>query len=318
VALDGARINGELSFIGVTIGADADFGGAILANGDKDVLTLDGCTVTGNLLFTNGFAATGTVRLIGSDLSSSLQCDEASFRRPNGVALALDQATIGTLELRATTFAGSLRLYRTSVDILDDDLGTGDQKLGSWASASPLVVTGVTVQRFASGDDVTLRKNWLLKNDHFDPGTWQSLIDLYRIHGREGDARAAAIARESDRLDRGGLRWWQKPGPWIFGAVIGYGYRPLQAGAWALGIVAVFALLVAQGDAHIVALKDAPHPKPNSVIYALDVFLPVIDFGEAKNWRVEDWLEWAQWGVIALGWTLTTLFVAGFTRLVRS
>ena len=80
-----------------------------------------------------------------------------------------------------------------------------------------------------------------------------------------------------------------------------------------------FAVMVTIGETHIQALKEAPHPEPQSFVYAADVFLPIIDFGETKYWRVDGWLEWAQWTlVIALGWVLTTLFVAGFTLLVRS
>ena len=173
------------------------------------------------MLLTDNFAATGTVRLISGNFKSSVQCKNASFRRSGGVALALDGATIATwLSLKSVTFDGGVRLYRTSADGLEDDLGYCGDELGSWSSADPLVLTAFSVKRFeGAGDpasrekardpasrekawDPALREKWLRKSDHFDPGTWESLIVVYRDHGRESDARDAAIARENDRLRR--------------------------------------------------------------------------------------------------------------------
>jgi hypothetical protein len=316
--LGSANVSGEISLVGAKIGADANFAGATLLS-EEDALTLDGSAVAGNVLFTDKFSATGTVRLIGGEFKSSLLCNEASFSRTGGVALAVDGATIAMwVTLKQVTFDGGVRLYRTSADGLEDDLGSGEDKLGSWSAASPLVLTAFSVKRFAGEWDPELREKWLKKSDHFDPGTWESLIAVYRAHGRDGDARKAEIARENDRLSRGGLSWWRWLGGWIMRGFIGHGYRPLRAGLWALLVVVTFAILVDRGDKHIDALMGAPHSKPQPFIYAADVFLPIIDFGETKYWRVDGWLEWTQWAVIALGWVLTTLFVAGFGKLVRS
>jgi hypothetical protein len=54
------------------------------------------------------------------------------------------------------------------------------------------------------------------------------------------------------------------------------------------------------------------------VLYALDSFLPIIDFGLAGKWVAEGWMEPVQALVILLGWILSTLFVAGFTKIIRS
>ena len=318
LTLESANVNGEVNLLGATVGADAAFADATLTNPNGDALTLDGSRVTGNVLLTGGFDATGTVRAIGATLSSSIQCVDASFRRPGSVALALDNATIGVLSVKSCSFSGGVRLDRASADTLDDDLGTGADQLGSWSGASPLVLTAFSVKRFATASQLELREKWLKSSDHYDPGTWQSLIDVYRADGRDGDARDTAVARENDRLRRGGLSRPRRIFGWIHWALIGHGYRPMRAGLWAVGIVAAFAFLVWYGDEHIVKLKDAPSATPQPFIYAADVFLPIIDFGETKWWRVTDWLQWVQWSVIALGWILTTLFVAGFTRLARA
>jgi hypothetical protein len=57
---------------------------------------------------------------------------------------------------------------------------------------------------------------------------------------------------------------------------------------------------------------------PNLLVYAADTFLPIVDLGEAAQWSAVGWLQWTEWLAILLGWALTTIFVAGFTRVVRS
>ena len=54
------------------------------------------------------------------------------------------------------------------------------------------------------------------------------------------------------------------------------------------------------------------------VAYATDTFLPIINLYQADDWTATGWVRWVDWSVILLGWALTTLFVAGFTRIARS
>ena len=56
---------------------------------------------------------------------------------------------------------------------------------------------------------------------------------------------------------------------------------------------------------------------PPPVAYAADTFLPIVNLGQADEWQPTGWVRWIAWSVI-LGWALTTLFVAGFTRIVRN
>jgi hypothetical protein len=54
------------------------------------------------------------------------------------------------------------------------------------------------------------------------------------------------------------------------------------------------------------------------VAYAADTFLPIVDLGQQVDFTPTGWVRWVDWSVILLGWALTTIFVAGFTRIVRS
>lgn len=82
-------------------------------------------------------------------------------------------------------------------------------------------------------------------------------------------------------------------------------------------VIALFALVVWRAPGNFDAdtgVDGAPQP----VAYAADTFLPIVDLGEASRWLATGWVEWVEWGVILVGWALTTIFVAGFTRVVRS
>jgi hypothetical protein len=214
---------------------------------------------------------------------------------------------------------GGLDLYKATASSLDDDFGEGEHGRGSWEGLDPVVLEGFEYERFAeqSAWDSKLRFRWLKETQAFEPGAWRRLADVYRADGRDEDARRTLIARENDRLARGGLAPHQKVGRWILRVTIGHGYRPWLAGLWALAIIAAFALVVWRLPESFAA-EDAATGAPQPVVYAADTFLPIIDFGEASGWTAVGDVRWVEWLVILLGWGLTTIFVAGFTRVVRT
>jgi hypothetical protein len=77
------------------------------------------------------------------------------------------------------------------------------------------------------------------------------------------------------------------------------------------------------------------YPMFNAPMYSLDAFLPIIDLHQESKWlpnankgkeiplfflkaRSGQLLLWYFWVHILAGWILTTLWVAGFTGLVRN
>lgn len=91
-----------------------------------------------------------------------------------------------------------------------------------------------------------------------------------------------------------------------------------MAGIWAVAIIAAFALIVWQSSGMFVSETEGLTSAPQPVAYAADTFLPIVDLGEAGDWMPTGWIRWIDWSVILLGWALSTIFVAGFTRIVRS
>jgi uncharacterized protein YjbI with pentapeptide repeats len=166
--------------------------------------------------------------------------------------------------------------------------------------------------------DPRIRFAWLQRSEHFDAGDWQTLINTYRANGLEAYAVRAEVERENDRLRRAGLGRLRRLGRWVLRVTIGHGRRAWLVLVWAVPVVTLFAVAVSRNPETFTATSSAPEPTPPPVLYALDSFLPIIDFGLAGKWVAEGWMEPVQALVILLGWILSTLFVAGFTKIIRS
>ncbi|GAB3399443.1 hypothetical protein GCM10027569_01430 [Flindersiella endophytica] len=55
-----------------------------------------------------------------------------------------------------------------------------------------------------------------------------------------------------------------------------------------------------------------------AVAYAIDTFLPLVDFKVADRWQAHGWLEAARVIAIAVGWLLGSLFITRLTRIIRT
>ena len=182
----------------------------------------------------------------------------------------------------------------------------------------PLVLDGFAYARFGTRRSGTRGSvgGGSSRRLGFQQGAWQQLIEVYRADGRDDEATRAAIAMHNDRVKRAGLPWYRRgaagaPGhrrPWLpalaCGHLGGRDHRRLRPRRleWSGMFVPE------QG------VTGSPQP----VAYAADTFLPIVDLGQADDWMPTGWVRWVDWSVILLGWALSTIFVAGFTRIVRT
>ena len=58
-------------------------------------------------------------------------------------------------------------------------------------------------------------------------------------------------------------------------------------------------------------------PAFQPVIYALDVLVPVINFGQQQAWIPQGTAQAVSWILTAAGWILTTAFAAGLTNALK-
>jgi len=55
-----------------------------------------------------------------------------------------------------------------------------------------------------------------------------------------------------------------------------------------------------------------------SLAYSIDAFVPILDLQQEVNWIAnKGWVHWYMWAHIILGWFFTTLFVVGFSGLIK-
>jgi len=321
VDLDGMVAFGEVWLADFKAGRTLKLRGACASNAGSDALTLDGAQVGDDVDLEN-LTANGTVRCVGSEISGALRLVECTLSSDD-LALRVEGSMIkSALTLNRARIDGGIRIFQTSTGLLNDDLGVpladGEARpLGSWTGATSIDLRGFTYARLAdsSPEDSKLRCKWLESTTDFEPESWHHLSALYSASGQDAEARRVLIAREDDRVERmgnGPRKLWYK----LFDLTVRYGYRPERAAFIGAAVVAAFAIWVACADS-LTPVENAPSSEPQPVMYALDVFLPIIDFGLAGKWTATGALQWAQWTVIALGWALSTLFVAGYVRLIR-
>jgi hypothetical protein len=317
----GFKADGEVRLSNAKLGGPLVCSGATLTNEGGDALSAEGTEIRGSVFFEDGFGARGAVRLINTQITGQLVCVGATFVKSGGVALTARDATVSTaLIFRNVDVTGGVDLFRATATTLDDDLGQADHPLGSWRDVQPLILDTFAYARFGPEAkwDAKLRQRWLKQTSGFQQGAWQELIAAYRAQGRDDEVTSTSISMHNVRASRAGLPWYRRVGRRILRVVVGHGYRPWYAGIWATGIVILFALGVWHWSEMFVPENDGVTGAPQPVAYAADVFLPIIDFGQAGNWAPSDWIRWVEWSVIVLGWSLSTLFVAGFTRIARS
>ncbi|HEY9389922.1 MAG TPA: hypothetical protein VIR27_09180 [Mycobacteriales bacterium] len=302
VVLVGARVTGQVSATGAEFTSTG--GPAMLG---------DGAQTGGDVYVNGGFGAHGGVRLVGARIGGHLDCTDGHARVDDPNTLALD--------LRFATVGGMLRLSRSFA-------GPGVAEVRSGLVA----LDGLTYAAPPVGMD---RAEWTVvlaeQTPSYAAQPYQQLAGAYRAAGREDDARRVLIAQQRDLLRRGDLHRLARLRHRVLDVLLGFGYqswRSLLALVVTLALAVVFILGLAAGG-HAVATPAKPGQPAvrcstvDQVALGVDLALPLIDTGAkdhcelAPTRPVEETYVAVGWLFQLLGWSFATLFVAGFTGLVR-
>lgn len=193
----------------------------------------------------------------------------------------------------------------------------------------------------------------------FKPQPYLHLAKTYRSAGYRSAARNILV-----RLERNETRYsdigvivmlWR----WILDLTVQYGHALLRPiiilAVWAIVSATIFQIsydrnkIVPFKEPTEIAGKPKPRPVPefNSLVFAIDTLLPIVDLNQKKNWTVNPlsstgvrepagamtmaqalcwvWRQIPEFGSAALllfntffGWLMTTLFVAGVSGLIRT
>lgn len=265
----------------------------------------------GNRWSTKHFECTGGLMLDDGRFGSSLVIENARFKLQMLQEISLRRIT--TPELKFTPQAparGLVVLSGATVEKLVD-------QVGSWPKDQRLWMAGFTYQQAIPRTghfNVQERLRWVATaTPEYSPEPYEQLALMYRNSGEDTNARAVLLAKHRRRRETLPLvgKVWGYLQDWT----VAYGYRPSQAALW-------MALLWASASIFFAArppdpLKGGEAPHWNAVLYALDLLLPVISFGQDAAWNPEGGSQWIAAVMVALGWVLATTVATGATRLLR-
>ena len=344
---------GPLSLFRSSIGGNLDCtGGTFLGSGQTTVNAVES-TIAGDAVFHDGFSTDGVVDLRLARIAQSLSFHGAIFSGTAETGLNAERAVIGGILYWVAiqhTPRTQLDLENTKADALWDDEA-------SWPASGMLTIDGFVFNEFAGGPgDAEARLRWLgLQPPGYRPQPYRQVATVLRASGRETGASDVLIAKEELLRREAGLGRMERAWNRMLEVTIGYGYRPLRALWWMAGFVVIGTVLFGFGYlARIVTPTEAaaygafiesgtapPHYPPfNAFIYSLESFLPLVALHQGEYWRPNPvhsakgharsggngsalglWagtlLRWYLWFHILAGWTLTPLFFAGLSGLVR-
>jgi hypothetical protein len=197
---------------------------------------------------------------------------------------------------------------------------------------------------------------WLINNpkaldrwlaDAKDPASqpFLEVANIYDRDGRPAHARRLRYRAAVHATRRAPRRY--RPFRWIHSAVVGYGYYPLLTLPWLLLLLVVSAGLAHQAgptfttptttiirtdvaDRQQIAPRRVPGRVPNAwcnpnwdtpclqpITYALGNTLPTLPPSGINSWSPPPWATPIFLLLRLTGWTLTALFLAGITGLLR-
>lgn len=323
VYLQRAQISGKLSLnlaqIGSTLTCEE---GRILGDGSTSIWA-DGIKVGGDVMFRAGsapFQSTGTVRLVGAEIHGDLDCSGGEFRNGSDDALVLERTTIhGELFFtEGFKVEGRVILSNTSVTAMTDDYTC-------WPASGQLWLDGFTYTSLEP-NEVNSRLRWLGLDASGATQPYRQLAKTLQDSGNAKGARRVAIAMERKLSSKEWSRWLK--------ALIGYGYKPVNA-VWlllALWLIGAFLcsqsykarmMVPADKDVYVMfkAGKAPPayYPQFQPVVLSLENTFPVIKLGQVDKWQADSQstIRWFIWVQILLGWLFATLFVAGVSGIVQ-
>lgn len=326
--IDNCRARGHsehatISLIDAVIGRDLKFSETSVINELGPAFNADGMHVGGTAFLDDDFHPTGhggrgIMRLPGARIAGQLSLDGARF----------------------TTDRNSLSLDLTGVHIADELILDADALVADKSFQYDCDgLQYLAVPRRARRHDippVALRipvKTLLVllreRTPRYAAQPYQQLAATYRAEGHARDARAVLIAQQRDLRARGQLggpvtKMWHR----ISGLTIGYGYRPGRAllGLLLTIIITNGVVFTAAATGHTAHAQDRP-PGACTLLehvgLAADLAVPLIKTGGEQRCEFisatpgSEWFIATGWLTQFLGWAFATLFVAGFTGLVR-
>jgi hypothetical protein len=241
----------------------------------------------------------------------------------------------------------------TKLDLRFAVVNTLDHSDDSWPERERLWINGLIYNAFGEVSRGKLNAQWLQLQPRrinvqptetvFSLQPYEQLAGILKTSGYEAEATEVLIAKQDDLRHFGELNWWAKRWNWFLGVTLKHGYKPHRA-LWGMLFFIVLGTVFFQAGywSHLITpaneLKNEPtarqnYPRFQAFVYSFETFVPLVDLKQKAYWLPNPnlgsnvipgvRLRWGgllriyYWIHIMLGWVLRTLWVAGFSGLVR-
>ena len=286
----------------------------------------------------DGFKAVGRVSFLNANIDDVLQLKDV--RDPKKMILNLSSARILTLKHQKASWPDKYNLF---LDVVYKKIELDDDKKKSKNPNSSQLKS--LWKKISIRTEKTNHLDWLRHQNHevFAPQPYEHLAQVIQASGNERVATKVLIGKHNDLIQYGQLGIVRKCLKYFLGFTIAHGYNPHKALLFALVFVLFGMCLFSDGYSQcpqfispydIEKFNSDNYPIFNRFIYSIDVFVPIMDLHQQSYWLPNankgefscflffkctgSLLRWYFWAHIALGWIVTSLWVAGFTGLVRS
>ncbi|MFD9700495.1 hypothetical protein [Lentzea sp. NPDC059081] len=292
--------------------------------------------IGGSVYLDEGFRAAGSVTLSGSQIAGVLMCGGGRFEDGLflvdlrvGDAIFVNQGCEVTgggrhasVRLRGTRVDGQLIFRGGRVSSSNVALDLRHVRVGKEiflpfdGIEGRAQLEGLTYEGLPR--DATVDE-WLeflsTRTLRYSTQPWTQLATAHQAAGHERDVRRIRVAQQRDLRLRGQLSRWGRLWHLVRGMTVGHGYRPGLALVWLAGVLTVSVGVVLLSGAVRCSVIE-------QVGYALNVATPLVKV-DATRCTVDvasgagRLVLASTWLLQVLAWAFATLFVAGFTGLVR-
>lgn len=311
-SIDGALIlseadaQGEIVLRAIHVGQRVLLVHAKLANPGQVALRLSRAHVAGDVLC-SGMTCAGTVRASGAVIGGQFSLDDARISDARGVALDAPALDADELSLRfADPPSGLVSLRHARIRLLRDNPAR-------WPGS--LSVDGLAYQVLEPRIPARDRLRWLARDpDGHQPQPYQQLAAHYATIGQA--AQALQVMHESERIQRRTMTPLGRAWSLLQDITVGYGYKPWRAMTWLVLLLVTGSLVYHFAPPTSFPPGGVAVPHFNSVIYTIDLLLPVVDLGQKHAFDPSGAEQWLSYLLIAAGWILVTTVAAGAARML--
>ncbi|MEU0876972.1 hypothetical protein ABZ345_00120 [Lentzea sp. NPDC005914] len=330
---------GAVQLVNATIGGDVRCDNTHIRNNGGPVLNAETAHVSGSVLLCRNFVAEGssskiaTINLVAANIQSRLDFGSGhklvglshhapSPEDPGKPAKVLNSGQGLAIDLRC---ASATRLCLPPDAICDGRAKNCDD-------GRRFQLAGLRYSTLSS--ECSAYEPWLhLLDQHthlYEAEPYHQLATVMQAAGHERDARRVLIRQQARRYQAYKPKWWPaRAWHWVKHVVIGYGYKPWGA-LIGLGLVFVLALALSWFSHRHSLIEHFPLSTPylfqpcsggEAMKLAADLSIPLINTGGRLRCDFKadtsHWWYLAGLGLQIFGWAFTTLFVAGFSGVVR-